>query len=704
MKHTTQAAALLGALVTAATVTATQAGAAAPSDADGGAELTMLIASSGDAETAAVTEAASAWAEESGNSIEVVVATDMNQQLAQGFASGNPPDIFYLDASRFADNAVAGNLFPYEAEDNDDFYESLRTTFTYDGEQYCAPKDFSTLALQINTASWEAAGLTDEDIPTTYEELATVAEALTTDDQVGLGIGVGIDRLGAFVVGSGGWWLNEDCTAPPPTRPRCSKGCSTSRTTWRPATSPCSNTLDAGWGGEAFGTERAAMVIEGNWIKGAMTNDYPDVEYLTVAMPEGPAGPGTLLFTQCWGVAAESDAQDQAVDLVNYLTSPEQQLAFAEAFGVMPSRQSAAADYEAAFPENAAFIAGGEYGHGPINAPGMEAVVADLNSQLEAIATADLEVGGGELRQQRQKPSWAADPVKTRGPQRQARAGWIFTAPMMIILGLFLVLPIFMALWVSVADWTGRGSPFNSEVGFVGFENYRDLLTEQGLARQDLMISLRNTFYFVIGVVPLQTVLALFLAVIVNERFLKGRTLFRTAFYFPSVVSSVAISLIFLFLFTGTGAVNQFLGLFGIDGPTWFSDPRGLIHIVGDTLGLWSIDDPRRASPTIGAGVVVVGVVQGSVGGADGDHAPGHLDDGGHVHADVPRRAAGRARRGRRGGDGRRRDEAGALPPRDRAAPAPASPPRRHPRHHRDLAGLRPDVHHDPGRPRRRPR
>jgi len=58
---------------------------------------------------------------------------------------------------------------------------------------------------------------------------------------------------------------------------------------------------------------------------------------------------------------------------------------------VMPSRQAAAADYEAAFPENAAFIAGGEYGHGPISAPGLDAVVAHLNSQLEAIGDADLK-------------------------------------------------------------------------------------------------------------------------------------------------------------------------------------------------------------------------------------------------------------------------------------------------------------------------
>jgi multiple sugar transport system permease protein len=163
---------------------------------------------------------------------------------------------------------------------------------------------------------------------------------------------------------------------------------------------------------------------------------------------------------------------------------------------------------------------------------------------------------------------------------------------MLAILGLFLAIPIVMALWVSFTDWNGRGSPFSSDVELVGAQNYAALLTEQGLSRQDFMISLRNTFYYVVGVVPLQTVLALVLAVIVNQRFLRGRTFFRTAFYFPSVVSSVAISLIFLFLFTGTGAVNQFLALFGIEGPVWFSDPRGLIHLVGDALGLWSLENP----------------------------------------------------------------------------------------------------------------
>ncbi len=364
----------------------------APASASGPVDLTMLIASSGDAETAAVKAAADAWAEETGNTVTVTVASDMNQQLAQGFASGSPADVFYMDAGRFADYAKNGSLYAYadELEDNGDFYESLRQAFTYDGTQYCAPKDFSTLALQINTDSWAAAGLTDADIPTTWDDLSAVAKKLTTADQVGLGLGTGIDRVGAFVVQNGGWWLNEDSTEATAATPEVEDALAYVQGNVEDGSFKFANQLDAGWGGEAFGTGKSAMTIEGNWIKGAVKNDYPDLQYTTVELPEGPEGKGTLQFTQCWGIASDSDAQAQAVDLVSSLTSVDQQLAFADAFGVMPSRQSAADEYKSKFPEDAAFIAGGDYGHGPINAPGMEQVVADLNSKLEGFASADL--------------------------------------------------------------------------------------------------------------------------------------------------------------------------------------------------------------------------------------------------------------------------------------------------------------------------
>jgi multiple sugar transport system substrate-binding protein len=354
--------------------------------------LNVLIASSGDAETDAVKSATDAWAKETGNKVTVTVASDIAQELAQGFAGGNPPDVFYLDASKWASFAKDGSLFPYaeDTADADDFYEPLRETFTYEDQFYCLPKDFSTLALQINTDAWKKAGLTDADIPTDWDQLAAVAKKLTTKDQVGLALSPGIDRLGAFAVQNGGWWLTDDASAPAASSPEVVEAMDYVQENFKAGTFAFASDLDTGWGGEAFGTGKAAMTIEGNWIKGAVTNDYPDLNYISVELPAGPAGQGTLLFTQCWGVAADSDAQAQAVDMIEELVSADQQLANADAFGVMPSRISAADAYNTKYPDDAAFVAGGDYGRGPIINPGMEQVIGDLNSKLEGFKNADL--------------------------------------------------------------------------------------------------------------------------------------------------------------------------------------------------------------------------------------------------------------------------------------------------------------------------
>jgi multiple sugar transport system permease protein len=166
----------------------------------------------------------------------------------------------------------------------------------------------------------------------------------------------------------------------------------------------------------------------------------------------------------------------------------------------------------------------------------------------------------------------------------ETASGWLFTAPMLALLGVFLVVPVLMALWVSVSDWGGRGSPFADSVSFTGLRNYGTLLLGGGLAEQDFGMSLKNNAWYVILVVPTQTALSLFLAVLVNRQILKGRGFFRTAFYFPSVTSSVAITVLFLFLFSTTGAVNAALGWLGINGPNWFNDPSGIFHF-GITSG-----------------------------------------------------------------------------------------------------------------------
>jgi multiple sugar transport system substrate-binding protein len=120
-----------------------------------------------------------------------------------------------------------------------------------------------------------------------------------------------------------------------------------------------------------------------------MENDYPDREFISVELPEGPGGPSTFAFSNCWGIPVESDTRDAAVDLVEYFTADEQQLAFAEAFGVIPSTESGSAAYAEQFPENAAFVAGVEYAQSPVAFSGAATAVADFNSSLETQGLAD---------------------------------------------------------------------------------------------------------------------------------------------------------------------------------------------------------------------------------------------------------------------------------------------------------------------------
>ena len=353
--------------------------------------LQVLIGSSGEAETDAVTEAATAWGEGAGTEVTVTAASDLPQQLSQGFASSTPPDVFYVPSDLFAAWAEAGSLLPYggQLESAQDFYPNLTASFTTeDGTVYCAPKDFSTLALIIDDAAWAEAGLTEADVPTTWEQLADVAQRLTREGRPGLVTSSEFQRLGAFMAQAGGGLVSEDGRATADT-PENLAALEYVRSLLASGAMAFAADVGAGWGGEAIGTGAAAMTIEGNWIVGGVSADYPDLEYTVAELPAGPAGKGTLAFTTCWGVATDSPDQEVAVELVRALTSTDQQLAFTEAFGVMPSVGSAAEGFSTQFPEQAAFLAGAEYATPVPNQAGVADVITDLNAQLETLATGD---------------------------------------------------------------------------------------------------------------------------------------------------------------------------------------------------------------------------------------------------------------------------------------------------------------------------
>ena len=138
-----------------------------------------------------------------------------------------------------------------------------------------------------------------------------------------------------------------------------------------------------------------------------------------------------------------------------------------------------------------------------------------------------------------------------------------------------------MALWVSFTDWSGITPP--QKAVSVGLDNYKTLIVDDSLRRSDFALSLKNNFYYVIFVVPIQTFLAFILAVVVHQKFLKGRNFFRLAFFFPSITSSIAVSLMFKFMFQTDGIANA---IFPGKKVNWFGNSRGTFHNMLGALGV----------------------------------------------------------------------------------------------------------------------
>lgn len=379
----------LGALAGVATLAACASGpTTAPAPGATGASLTVLVASSSDAETQAVTQAVAAWSATSGTRATVRAATDIDQELTQDLASGTPPDLFDVSAANFAGYAARGALLPYGDKLGavSDFSGSLVQQFTYQGKLYCAPRDTSTLALVINTQDWSAAGLPAAAVPATWDQLAADAKRLTTTGRVGLAFDGTYDRIGVFLAQAGGGLVAPDGKTATVDSTANVAALTYVKQHLVDGTFAYASSLGAASGTEAFSAGKAAMTIAGTWVTAALG---PDTPYRVVPLPAGPAGLGTLQFSRCWGIAAASKLPAKAIDLAAYLTNPAREADFATAYGALPSSQSATEAYLAAFPDRRAFSDSETFASNPLTLHGTAPVIADLDARLKGLASGD---------------------------------------------------------------------------------------------------------------------------------------------------------------------------------------------------------------------------------------------------------------------------------------------------------------------------
>jgi multiple sugar transport system permease protein len=175
----------------------------------------------------------------------------------------------------------------------------------------------------------------------------------------------------------------------------------------------------------------------------------------------------------------------------------------------------------------------------------------------------------------------AANHRWSRAERRNLLTGLAFISPWLIGFLAFNLYPALASLYYSFTDFRILQDP-----RWIGLENYSNLLADPLFWK-----SLGNTLYLTLFGVPLAVVVALGIALLLNTKGIRGIGIFRTIFYLPVVIPAVASAILWIFLLNpANGLVNQFLGLFGIDGPGWFFDPawskNGIILLI-----IWAAGD-----------------------------------------------------------------------------------------------------------------
>ena len=147
---------------------------------------------------------------------------------------------------------------------------------------------------------------------------------------------------------------------------------------------------------------------------------------------------------------------------------------------------------------------------------------------------------------------------------------YVFVVPALTAIVLFFFVPVASALLLSLTDFDIYGVADRDNVRFIAADNYRHLLGEALFWK-----ALRNTAYFVIVAGPLGIVLSLLAALLVNERVVRCKAMFRTALFVPVVTTLVAVAIVWRYLYHPRfGLLSAALGLFGIAPIDWLGDPR----------------------------------------------------------------------------------------------------------------------------------
>jgi multiple sugar transport system substrate-binding protein len=306
--------------------------------------VTLTGWASSPAETAALRAVIAAFERQNRN-IKVQYAPisgDYDAAMLSRFAAKRPPDVFYVESLDFFDYLPAleplGSRIQKSGFATSPFYGRLLNAFRSKGQVYGFPKDWSSLGLIVNTRMTRAAGITRA--PATWAQLQANLQRLQSTNAVpgGAPACLSLDwaRILAFMIQNKGHFI---------TNGRATVNSAANRQTlntylgWlRSGLAKTPGQLGVGWCGEALGKEKAAIVIEGNWIIGYMGTDFPSVNFAVWPMVRNKQA-GNLGFTVAYSIGKASKKKEQAWKLLRFLVGRQGMGIWTRGGIALPSRR-----------------------------------------------------------------------------------------------------------------------------------------------------------------------------------------------------------------------------------------------------------------------------------------------------------------------------------------------------------------------------
>ena len=551
-------------------------------------------------------------------------------KIIVAMANGRAPDICEIGSTWMGKFMSEGALLDVTDKFSDLKKEYLMwEPAQMGGRLYGMPWLAGTRVLFYNRSLFKSAGLNPDNPPKTWSEMLTAAKKIhnPADGTFGFGMNAGeghilYKKFLPFVWGNHGKILDENGNYvfdSPQTREAFTYYLELQKYSYREK----QDLLD-----EAFKRGKLGMTISGSWNFARYPKDAPDLDFSVALIPEPDNGKGysasfmggeiLVLFKTCKN-------PDIAASFIRFLTRKENTLPITkEALVSFPANIEAFADpFFDSDPRLRVFIEQMKTGvHPPIHPLWIELEKIVNEAVEKAMYGTEIPVALGmaekeynrvkELRESRQKRtkadsiaaandkangktsssgwhltlliviacgtilnavllsfliievkkkrSLANGTARKVGPIERSQRALLFLSPWIITFLVFWLYPLLFSLILSFGDYDVF-HPQNFR--FTGLENYIRLFKDPQFVR-----AFKNTLFFVMGTTPVTTVLALALAVMINN-LKKAEGFFRSAFFLPSIISIVVTATIFKSFYSPVGMLNRVLGFFGLTGYSW---------------------------------------------------------------------------------------------------------------------------------------